>query len=168
VVLPLQSSLSVWPESYPFFCFDSFSEPLLKTLPLMLSQRSDFYEVWFSTAYWFLKGSWFGICLVPDRLRFHGLVTVLTFCLNKNLGVLFHTPTLVRFPLWSFSLFEGTLFLQITSSSHYVNLKTVTRPVKAGLRKGPAFRVLPSKESVRVWQDFTPVKQPLLFWGYPF
>jgi hypothetical protein len=39
VVFPTFSSLSVWPESYPFFCFDPFSEPFLKTLPSYFRNR---------------------------------------------------------------------------------------------------------------------------------
>lgn len=52
-------------------------------------------------------------------LRLHGLVTVLAPFHPLNLGVLFHTPALVRFPFWSFSLFEGRLvFRKIPSSLH--------------------------------------------------
>jgi len=61
-----------------------------------------------------------------EQLRFHGLVTILAFFLSQNLEVLFHTPTLLGFPLWSFPLFEGEIFFQIIPSSHYVNHLSVT------------------------------------------
>jgi len=35
----------------------------------------------------------------PELLRFYGLVTILTSCLNLNLKVFFHTLTLMRLPL---------------------------------------------------------------------
>lgn len=35
----------------------------------------------------------------PERLRFHGLATVLTFFLSLNFKALFHASTLLRFPL---------------------------------------------------------------------
>jgi hypothetical protein len=107
----------------------------------------------------------FRICLILNMLRLHGLVTILAFFLKWNLEVFFHTTTPISFPLWSFSLFKGELFFRIISSSHYVNHLEGTKRLSQVLLNDPVCRVLPFKESVLIWSDFTPTRKPILFWG---
>jgi len=72
----------------------SFKDPT----PL-LSQESSPYEVFASTAFWYRQGGLIRDLPHPERLRFHGLITVLTLFLSRNLEILFHTSTLMRFAL---------------------------------------------------------------------
>jgi len=72
-----------------------FTDPTLKHVV----RKGDSCEVLFPIAFWSSKGLAFRICLIPNRLRMHGLATVFTLCLIKNLRVLFHTPTLLGFTL---------------------------------------------------------------------
>lgn len=58
-----------------------------------------------------------------DWLRLHGLVTILTSFHPLGLGILFHTPALLRLPFWSLSLFEGRLVFRKTPSSLHVSFK---------------------------------------------
>jgi hypothetical protein len=76
----------------PFQSF--FKDPAQK-----LSLKSGSFEVFAPSAYWFKKGFWFQDLPHPEKVRFYGLITVLAFCPCSNLTVLFHTATLMGFPL---------------------------------------------------------------------